>query len=89
VSWFPDISEAGWSGVMRSFAPITSNGISANTMGIKLILRAPQDRLGQFVGATWAWAGDFACPSDALGGLRGNPARFKRCVVIECADPTY
>lgn len=89
VDWFPDITEAGFSGVMRSFAPIVGHGVAANTMGIKLILRAAGDRLGQFVGATWAWAGDFACPSDALGGLRGNPARFKRAVVIECADPTY
>jgi hypothetical protein len=88
-NFYPDVSEAGFSGVMTSFKPITSLNISANTMGVSLILAVPLDRLGQWTRATWAWSGDFACPSDALGGLRGNPARFKRAVVIVSADPTY
>jgi hypothetical protein len=84
---FPEAKELGWAGEMRSFQTISSGNIQANTMGIRLILRAPVDRLGKIVSATWEWGGDFGVPSDALGGFTN--ARFKRAIVIECADPVY
>jgi hypothetical protein len=78
---------AGFAGSMGSFAPISNGMIQANTAGIKVIVRAPQDAQGQIVTLTWAWGGDYCCPSDASGGQTN--ARFKRCVVVECADMTY
>jgi len=77
----------GFAGSLNSFQPIVANSIQANTSGIKVIVRAPQDAQGQIVTLTWAWGGDFACPSDAGGGQTN--ARYKRCCVIECADMTY
>lgn len=77
----------GFAGSLASFAPISTGLIQANTAGIKVIVRAPQDAQGQIVTLTWAFGGDWACPSDASGGQTN--ARFKRCCVIECADMTY
>ena len=78
------ITEAGVQGKITGFA-ITNQGVLVYTDRIRLILRAPQDRLQQVVSSTWSWSGDFPIPSD---GLSGNTARFKRAVVVEHAVPT-
>lgn len=75
------ISEAGVSGMIGGFS-VTQNGLQVMTDRIRLILRAPQDRLQQVVSATWSWSGDFPVPSDAR---TGDEALFKRAIVIEHA----
>ena len=76
------LSEAGTTGVVRvgGFS-VVNNGIQIPTERIRLIIRAPQDRLQQQVSLAWSWSGDFGVPSDFLGGLGGS--RFKRGGVIE------
>lgn len=73
------ITEAGITGKVGEFF-VTVGGVQMMTERIRYILRAPQDRLQEFVGQTWSWKGDFAIPSDSLSG---DAARFKRAVVIE------
>lgn len=48
---------------------------------VALIVRPPQDRLQQVVSSSWAWTGDYGVPSDSLAN--GDPAMFKRAVVLE------
>ncbi|MEU5496171.1 hypothetical protein [Streptomyces griseofuscus] len=48
---------------------------------VALIVRPPQDRFQQVVSTTWGWVGDYGIPSDSLAN--GDPAIFKRAVVIE------
>lgn len=45
------------------------------------IVRPPQDRLQQVISTSWAWTGDYGVPSDSLAN--GDPAMFKRAVVLE------
>ena len=76
------LSEAGTNGIQQvgGFS-IVNNGIQIPTERIRLIIRAPQDRLQQQVSLAWSWSGDFGIPSDFFGGLGGS--RFKRGGVIE------
>lgn len=48
---------------------------------VALIVRPPTDRLQQVLSTSWSWVGDYGVPSDSLSG--GDPALFKRAVVIE------
>lgn len=73
------ITEAGVTGKIGEFS-VVNNGAQVMTNRIRLIMRAPQDRLQQIVGQTWSWSGDFAVPSDLT---TGDAARYKRAVVIE------
>lgn len=75
------ITDAGTTGKIGTFS-VVNNGVQVMTNRIRYILRAPLDRLQQVVAQTWSWSGDFAIPSDAL---TGDPARFKRGVIIEHA----
>lgn len=75
------VTEAGTTGKIGNFA-VTQNGLMVMTERIRLILRAPLDRLSQVVSSTWSWSGDFPIPSDAA---TGSDARFKRAIVIEHA----
>lgn len=52
---------------------------------VALIIRPPQDRLGQVVSSTWSWVGDFGVPSDQVAA-GSDAARYKRAVVIEHAS---
>jgi hypothetical protein len=52
----------------------------ANGVEVAMIIRPPQDRLQQIIGATWSWVGDFATPSDIT---TGDASRYKRAVVVE------
>ncbi|NIV31222.1 MAG: hypothetical protein GWN58_17530, partial [Anaerolineae bacterium] len=75
------ITEAGVTGKIGEFNVI-NNGVAIMTQRIRMILRAPLDRLQQVVGSSWSWSGDFPVPSDAE---TGSPARYKRATVIQHA----
>jgi len=57
---------------------------------IALITRGPLDRLQEFVTQSWRWVGGFVAPTDYSSTPLIIPttdyARYKRAVVIECAD---
>jgi len=76
------VSEAGLNGKVGEF-DVVNNGIAISSENIRLILRAPVDRLQQMVGAAWSISTSFATPSDvtAPGGFQ----RYKRCIVLEHA----
>jgi hypothetical protein len=75
------VTEAGVTGKVADFQ-VVNGGVEVSTEGIRLILRAPQNRLQDQVAATWSITTSFPVPSDASsGGLE----RFKRAVIIEHA----
>lgn len=74
------ISDAGVIGKIGEFA-VQNNGISVMTERIRLILRAPLDRLQQQTSAAWSHSGDWPVPTDS--GARSSPADFKRAVVVQ------
>lgn len=73
------ISNAGVQGKIGNFS-IVNGGVQVMTDRIRMILRAPQDRMQQVVSSAWSWSGDFPIPSDRTNG---DSAAFKRAVVIE------
>lgn len=75
------VTEAGVTGKVADFQ-VVNGGIEVSTERIRLILRAPQNRLQDQVSATWSTTTSFPIPSDATSG--GNE-RFKRAVCIEHA----
>ncbi len=75
------VTEAGISGKEGQLQSI-NNGVEVNTDNIRLILRAPTNRLQDTVAATWSITTSFSTPSDVGAG---GPERFKRAVVIEHA----
>lgn len=73
------LTEAGVTG--RTAEPrITNNGIDVFTERIQMIIRAPLNRLQDMVACTWKFIGDWPVRTD---GAVGDPAYFKRCVVVE------
>lgn len=76
------VSEAGITGKIGEFQ-IVNNGVEIETVGVRLILRAPMNRLQDQVAATWSISTSFPVPSDIASG---TPERFKRAVVIEHAS---
>ena len=75
-------TEAGTTGKIGEFS-VTNNGVSVLTERIRLILRAPIDRLQQKVAASWSITTGFAIPSDITAP--SGPQRFKRAIVLEHA----
>lgn len=75
------VTEAGITGKVGEFQ-IVNAGIEVLTERIRLILRAPVNRLQDIVAATWSITTSFPIPSDVTAG---GPARFKRALVIEHA----
>jgi hypothetical protein len=73
------ISEAGTQGKIGEFS-ITNGGMQILTERIRLILRAPMDRLQQKTSATWSFSGDWAIPTDATSLSSG--AAFKRSAIV-------
>lgn len=73
-------SEAGYSGKVGSWR-VSNNGIDIPVERVRMIIRAPQDRVQQTVACTWSFTGDWGIPTDLLGGQTGS--RFKRAIVIE------
>lgn len=76
------ISEAGVTGKIGEFDVINA-GVSITTERIRLVLRAPVDRLQDNVAASWSISTAFPVPSDVTAG--SGPQRFKRAIVIEHA----
>lgn len=76
------VTEAGLTGKTGTF-DVVNNGIKILTERIRLILRAPLDRLQQVTSAAWSITTCFPVPSDVTGP--SGPERFKRAVVIEHA----
>lgn len=74
------ISAAGVNGRIADFA-VVNGGIQVILEGIRLIMRAPQDRLQQQMSATWSWSGDWPIPTDANNTK--SPADFKRACVVQ------
>ena len=75
------VTEAGITGKVGEFQVVNA-GVEVETKGIRLIIRAPLDRLQDQVAATWSISTSFPVPSDVTSG---GPQRFKRAVVIEHA----
>jgi len=75
------VTEAGITGKVGEFS-IVNNGIGVETNGVRLILRAPLNRLQDVVAATWSISTSFPVPSDITSG---GPQKFKRAIVIEHA----
>lgn len=73
------ISEAGVQGKIGEFA-VTNGGVQVMTERIRLILRAPLDRLQQSTAASWSFSGDWPVPSDETAP--SSPATFKRAVIV-------
>ncbi len=73
------ISEAGVMGKIGEFA-ITNGGVQIMTERIRLVLRAPQDRLQQVTASTWSFSGDWPIPTDQLAP--GSGATVRRAGVI-------
>lgn len=83
--WLPEshyMSEAGVAGKVGEF-DVVNAGLSVLTERIRLMLRAPVDRLQDVVAATWSCTTCFPVPSDVTAG--SGPQRFKRAIVIEHA----
>jgi len=76
------VTEAGTTGKIGEFS-VVNNGISILTERIRLVVRAPLDRLQQIVGAAWSISTSFPVPSDITAP--SGPERFKRAVVLEHA----
>jgi hypothetical protein len=72
------ISEAGVQGKIGEFS-VVNGGMQIMTERIRLILRAPMDRLQQTTSAAWSMSGDWAIPTDQTA--ISSPAAYKRCFV--------
>ena len=72
------ISEAGVQGKIGEFA-VVNGGMQIMTERIRLILRAPLDRLQQMTSAAWSFSGDWTMPTDQTA--TSSAASYKRSVV--------
>jgi hypothetical protein len=72
------ISEAGVQGKIGEFS-VVNGGMQIMTERIRLILRAPMDRLQQTTSAAWSFSGDWAIPTDATA--TSSAASYKRCSI--------
>ena len=73
------ISDAGVQGKIGEFA-VVNGGMQILTERIRLILRAPLNRIQTVTGSAWTFFGDFGIPTDTLA--LSSPANFKRAVVV-------
>lgn len=76
------VSEAGITGKQGEFQVVNA-GINIVTERIKLILRAPLNRLQDQVSAAWSITTCFPVPTDITSGT--GPERYKRAICIEHA----
>jgi hypothetical protein len=55
--------------------------------GVRMITRAPMDRLQEIIAQSWTWTGAFTTPSDTTANPTVLPtatnSAYKRAVVIE------
>ncbi len=75
------VTEAGITGKVGEFQ-IVNGGVEVKTERVRLILRAPINRLQDIVSASWSITTSFPVPSDVSSG---GPQRFKRALIIEHA----
>ncbi len=75
------VTEAGITGKTGDFQVVNA-GVEVQTDRVRLVLRAPMNRLQDMVSATWAITTSFPVPSDVTSG---GPERYKRAIVIEHA----
>lgn len=75
-------TEAGTTGKIGEF-DVVNNGVQILTERIRLVIRAPLDRLQQNVSSSWSITTGFACPSDITAP--SGPERFKRAIILEHA----
>jgi hypothetical protein len=73
------ISAAGIMGKIGEFA-VTNGGIQVVTEGVRLIMRAPIDKMQQTTSTSYSISGDWPVPTDELGP--GSKATYKRAVVV-------
>lgn len=73
------ISQAGIMGKVGDFA-VTNNGVQVITEEIRLIMRAPLDKLMENTSTTWQACGDWPVPTDELSPPTSST--FKRSVVV-------
>lgn len=76
------LTEAGVNGKVGEF-DIINNAVKVPTERVRLIIRAPQDRLQQFVSCAWSITTSFPIPSDQTAP--SGSERFKRAIVLEHA----
>lgn len=76
------VTEAGVIGKIGEF-DVINNGLNILTERIRLVLRAPMDRLQQTVSASWSISTSFPIPSDITAP--SGAQRYKRAVVLEHA----
>jgi hypothetical protein len=76
------VTEAGTTGKIGEF-DVVNNGLSILTERIRLVMRAPLDRLQQTVSATWSISTSFPIPSDITGP--SGSQLYKRAVILEHA----
>lgn len=72
------MSEAGTTGKIGEFA-VTNQGVQVMTERIRLVLRAPLDKLQQQTSSAWSISGGWVCPTDELAP--NGVATFRRSVV--------
>lgn len=72
------ITEAGMLGKMGE-VQVNNNGIEVSSERVKLIMRAPTNRLQDMVATSWRFDGDWPQRTDAA---TGTAARYKRQVVL-------
>lgn len=77
------VTEAGITGQVGDFQ-IANMGVEVETERVRLILRAPLNRLQDVVAATWSITTSFATPTD-ITFTGAAPARYRRAVVLEHA----
>lgn len=84
-TWFDEgqlVSEAGLNGKVGSFQ-VVNNNISIDLERIRLVIRAPMDRLQQFLSIAWSISTDFPIPTDITATV--GPELLKRAIVIRHA----
>jgi len=74
------VTEAGIIGKIGEF-DVINNGLNILTERIRLVLRAPMDRLQQTVSASWSISTSFPIPSDITAP--SGSQRYKRAIVLE------
>ena len=81
------LTEAGVNGKIGEFS-VVNNAIAVDTERVRLVIRAPQDRLAQKVGAAWSISTGFCTPTDitAQSGSTRAGMRYRRAIVLRHAQ---
>jgi len=74
------VTDVGVTGKMADMSPITNNGVEITVDRVKLIMRAPTNRLQDQVSTSWLFVGGWAMRTDACAP--GSNARHKRLLVM-------